>query len=114
MSEYKIKVEKLSLPLVALSETVAFPGEIVNLEISDNGYGSCEAIKEAFEGSKYAVAIPLLPGDTSELYEVGTVIKIKQILNAGEFVAVRLGIRLRALDRDSRRGGGVVIHVVLL
>ena len=84
MSEYKIKVEKLSLPLVALSDTVAFPGEIVNLEISDNGYGSCEAIKEAFEGSKYAVAIPLLPGDTSELYEVGTVIKIKQILNAGE------------------------------
>ncbi len=89
MSEYTVKAEKLSLPLVALSSTVAFPGEIINLEVGDNAFGSCDALREAFEGSKYAVAVPIKPdeGETSEipqLFEVGTVIKIKQLINAGE------------------------------
>ena len=85
MSEYTVKAEKLSLPLVALSATVAFPGEIINLEVQDNGFNSCDALREAFDGSKYAVAIPLKPDtDEDELFEVGTVIKIKQLINAGE------------------------------
>ena len=88
MSEYTVKAEKLSLPLVALSSTVAFPGEIINLEVGDNEFDSCEALREAFEGSKYAVAVPIKPDDGEnaepELFEVGTVIKIKQLVNAGE------------------------------
>ncbi len=84
MSEYITKAEKLSLPLAALNATVAFPGEIMNLEITDNSYGSCAAIKEAFEGSKYAVAVPYKYDDGDELFEVGTVIKIKQIVDTGE------------------------------
>ena len=86
MSEYTVKAEKLSLPLVALSSTVAFPGEIINLEVGDNAFGSCDALREAFEGSKYAVAVPIKPeeGETPQLFEVGTVIKIKQLINAGE------------------------------
>lgn len=86
MSDYTVKAEKLSLPLVALNSTVAFPGEIINLEINDTEFGSCEAIKEAFEGSKYAVAVPVKDDEAQprELFEVGTVIKIKQIINAGE------------------------------
>ena len=86
MAEYTIKVEKLSLPLIALSTNVAFPGEIINLEIADDRFGSCDAAREAFEGSKYAVAIPLRTNEhgESELFDVGTVIKIKQIMNAGE------------------------------
>ena len=84
MSEYTVKAEKLSLPLVALSSTVAFPGEIINLEVGDN-----DALREAFEGSKYAVAVPVKPDDENgntepQLFEVGTVIKIKQLVNAGE------------------------------
>ena len=86
MSEYTVKAEKLSLPLVALSSTVAFPGEVVNLEISDNDFCSCEALREAFDGSKYAVAVPIKDPeeDVPELFEVGTVVRIKQLINAGE------------------------------
>ena len=89
MSEYTVKAEKLSLPLVALSSTVAFPGEIINLEVGDNDLGSCDALREAFEGSKYAVAVPIKPDDENgntepQLFEVGPVIKIKQLVNAGE------------------------------
>ena len=89
MSEYTVKAEKLSLPLVALSSTVAFPGEIINLEVGDNDFGSCDALREAFEGSKYAVAVPIKPEEEDgnpepQLFEVGTVIKIKQLVNAGE------------------------------
>ena len=85
MSDYTVKAEKLSLPLVALSSNVAFPGEIVNLEIEDDSFGSREALREAFDGSKYAIAVPI-KSDEGEplLYEVGTVIKIKQLIGAGE------------------------------
>ena len=88
MSEYTVKAEKLSLPLVALSSTVAFPGEIINLEVGDNSFNSCDALREAFDGSKYAVAVPIKPQDDDAeepiLFEVGTVIKIKQLINAGD------------------------------
>ena len=89
MSEYTVKADKLSLPLVALSSSVAFPGEIINLEIIDDEFGSCDALREAFEGSKYVVAVPLKPEEEDEaappqLFEIGTVIKIKQLINTGE------------------------------
>ena len=38
MSDYKTKIEKLSLPLVALSTTVAFPGEIVTHVLAPTGH----------------------------------------------------------------------------
>ena len=86
MSEYTTRAEKLSLPLIALDSTVAFPGEIVNLEINDSRFSSCEAAREAFEGSKYAIAIPYKyeEEEDSELFEVGTVIKVKQLIGAGD------------------------------
>lgn len=86
MSEYTTRAEKLSLPLVALDGTVAFPGEIINIELNNERFGSCDALREAFEGSKYAVAIPIKSeeGEEPELFEVGTVIRIKQLINSGE------------------------------
>lgn len=88
MSEYTVKAEKLSLPLIALDGTVAFPGEIINIEINDSDFCSCEAAREAFEGSKYAVAVPIIGDgngdDPSELFDFGTVIRIKQIVSTGE------------------------------
>ena len=86
MSEYTTRAEKLSLPLIALDSTIAFPGEIVNLEINDSRFSSCEAAREAFEGSKYAIAIPYKyeEDEDSELFEVGTVIKVKQLIGAGD------------------------------
>ena len=86
MSEYTTRAEKLSLPLIALDDNVAFPGEIVNLEIKETHYLSAEAAREAFEGSKYAIAVPYKYTDeeSHDLFEIGTVIKVKQLINAGE------------------------------
>ncbi len=108
MSEYTTRAEKLSLPLIALDSTVAFPGEIVNLEIKETRFGSSEAAREAFEGSKYAVAVPCKFDDeeNSELFEIGTVIKVKQLINSGEnsVRCIAEGIS-RATVTDYRRTG---------
>ncbi len=102
------RAEKLSLPLIVLDETVAFPGEIVNLVIKDTRFDSCNAAREAFEGSKYAVAVPYKYEDDehSELFEVGTVIKVKQLINSGEksVRCIAEGIS-RATITDYRRTG---------
>ncbi len=108
MSEYTTRAEKLSLPLIALDDTVAFPGEIVNLEIKETRFGSCEAAREAFEGSKYAVAVPYKYTDeeNSDLFEIGTVIKVKQLINSGEHSVrcIAEGVS-RATVTDYRRTG---------
>ena len=108
MSEYTTRAEKLSLPLIALESTVAFPGEIVNLEIKEKRFGSSEAAREAFEGSKYAIAVPYKYEDNenSELFEVGTVIKVKQLINSGEnsVRCIAEGVS-RAAVSDYRRTG---------
>ncbi len=108
MSEYTTRAEKLSLPLIALDNNVAFPGEIVNLEIKETRFGSSEAAREAFEGSKYAVAVPYKyqEDEGSELFEVGTVIKVKQLINSGESSVrcIAEGVS-RATIADYRRTG---------
>ncbi len=110
MSEYTTttRAEKLSLPLIALNETVAFPGEIVNLEINETRFSSSDAAREAFEGSKYAIAVPYkYPDDEhSELFEIGTVIKVKQLINSGENTVrcIAEGVS-RATVADYRRTG---------
>ena len=108
MSEYTVKAEQLSLPLIALEGAVAFPGEIVNLEVTDKHFGSPDAAREAFEGTKYAVAIPIVDeGDgESRLATVGTVIRVKQMITTGDG-NVRLiaeGMS-RAIINDFRRTG---------
>ncbi len=108
MSEYTTRAEKLSLPLIALDSSVAFPGEIVNLEIKETRFGSSEAVREAFEGSKYAVAVPFKyeGEENSELFEIGTVIKVKQLINSGEnsVRCIAEGVS-RATVTDYRRTG---------
>ena len=65
---------------------MAFPGEIVNLEIEDDEFGSQQAAKDAFEGAQYVVAVPVKSNENEPiLFEIGTVIKIKQLIgNDGE------------------------------
>ncbi len=108
MSEYTTRAEKSSLPLIALEDTVAFPGEIVNLEIKDTRFDSCNAAREAFEGSKYAIAIPYKyqEDEHSELFEIGTVIKVKQLINSGDrsIRCIAEGVS-RATVADYRRTG---------
>ncbi len=108
MSEYTVKAEQLSLPLVALDGTVTFPGEVVNLEIIDDRYGSREAVREAFESTKYAVAVAITSEDESDprLAAVGTVIRVKQILNTGDGnVRIVAEGMSRAAINDFRRTG---------
>ncbi|MBE6584144.1 MAG: endopeptidase La [Ruminococcaceae bacterium] len=108
MSEYTVKAETLSLPLIALEGTVAFPGEIVNLEITDKRYGSGEGAREAFEGSKYAIAVPITDNSENDpqLATVGTVIRVKQVLNTGDanIRCIAEGLS-RAIVNDFRRTG---------
>ena len=111
MSEYTTRAEKLSLPLIALDDTVVFPGEIVNLEVSETKFNSCIAAKEAFEGSKYAVAVPFENNEDGSiedhLFEIGTVVKVKQLINSGENTirCIAEGVS-RASVLDYKRTGG--------
>ena len=93
MSEYLEKAEKLSLPLIVGDDEVIFPSEIVNFEITNDEYGSSDAAKYALAGSHFAFAASTVytsfendeeKENKSErsLFEVGTVIKIKQIIQA--------------------------------
>ena len=98
----------LSLPLIVTEDTVTFPGEIVNLEISETKYCSREAAREAFEGSKYAVAVPYKydEDENADLFEIGTVIKVKQLINTGEQTVrcIAEGVS-RAAIADMRKTG---------
>ncbi len=108
MAKYTVKAEQLSLPLIVLEDTVAFPGEIVNLELKESKYGSCEAAREAFEGTKYAVAVPLksFEGEPDEFFEIGTVIRVKQLVNASDssLRCIAEGMS-RAIVNDIKRTG---------
>ncbi len=89
MSEYIEKAEKLSFPIIVLDRIIAFPGEIVNIEISSDSYGSDEAARETALGAGLAIAVPALDsenGDPSEpkLFDVGTIIKIKQLVKSAD------------------------------
>ena len=86
MSELIEKAERLSLPLIALDEMVAFPSEIINFEVTADKFNSEEAAKEASAGSRFAVAIPVIIDEdgNDRLFDVGTIIKIKQLVKASD------------------------------
>lgn len=86
MSELIEKAERLSLPLIALDEMVAFPSEIINFEVTADKFNSEEAAKEASAGSRFAVAVPVIIDEdgNDRLFDVGTIIKIKQLVKAGD------------------------------
>lgn len=86
MSELIEKAERLTLPLIALDEMVAFPSEIINFEVTTDKFNSEEAAKEASAGSRFAVAIPVIIDEdgNDRLFDVGTIIKIKQLVKAGD------------------------------
>ena len=73
----------LNLPLVALKDIVIYPRMTVNLDIGRKE--SANAVRKAGRGDRYLVTAMQkdpsqeLPG-TDDLYTVGTVIKISQML----------------------------------
>ena len=86
MSDIIEKVEKLSLPLIVLEDIVAFPSEIINFQVKKDSYGSHVAASEAADGSRFAFALPLVDNGEGEMipFDVGTVIKIKQLVKAAD------------------------------
>ncbi len=89
MSSYIEKAEPITLPVVTLRGTVAFPAVPLNLEIGDDA--SDAAVRTASGGSPFVFLVGIseqIPAgqipEAGQLYQVGTVAKIKQLLRSPE------------------------------
>lgn len=87
MSNYVEKVEQLSLPVIALRDTVAFPSAPLNIEISDSE--SIAAAEAASNDDSFVfLVMQTVPNDREinlgELSKVGTVARIKQFVRTGD------------------------------
>ncbi len=87
MAHYIEKLEKLTLPLVVLNGTVAFPAITVNFELSDKA--NVAAIEAANSVNSFIFIVSRKqisndPIDTSKIFTVGTVAKIKQSIKTPE------------------------------
>ena len=93
MSQYVEKIEKLSLPLIALRDTVAFPCSLLNFELTDDS--DVQAARSAADAGGMIVLVTEVPdallandGDGAfaasqthaALFSVGTVVRIKQMI----------------------------------
>lgn len=83
MTETVIENKSLTLPLVALRDIVIYPHMTVNLDIGRKE--SIAAVRLAGKGDRYIVTAMQKNGaieapETDDLYRVGTVIKINQML----------------------------------
>ena len=83
MSEYIEKAENLTLPIILLRGTVAFPSVKISFEVSDK---SCiAAVEAANESNSFVLLVTAREIENTEissenLYKVGTVAKIRQSL----------------------------------
>ena len=87
MAHYIEKLEKLTLPLVILNGTVAFPAITVNFELSDKA--NVAAIEAANSVNSFIFIVSRKqisndPIDFSKIFNVGTVAKIKQSIKTPE------------------------------
>lgn len=87
MAHYIEKAEKLTLPLVVLNGTVAFPAITVNFELSDKA--NVAAIEAANSVNSFIFIVSRKhisnePLDLSKVFNVGTVAKIKQSIKTPE------------------------------
>ena len=87
MAHYIEKLENLTLPLVVLNGTVAFPSITVNFELSDKAnIGSIDAANSVnsyiFIVSRKNISNE--PLDYSKIFNIGTVAKIKQSIKTPE------------------------------
>ena len=114
MTSYIEKAEQITLPVVALRGTVAFPSVPVNSEIGDDC--SDAAVRAASNGTPYVfltgVSEQVPSGNTPEigqLYRIGTVAKIKQLLRTpdGSARVIFEGFA-RATVSEYRKGNGYI------
>ena len=81
------------LPMMAMRGLVVFPGQSAHFDVGRSK--SIKALEEAMKNSQYIFLIPqinMLTNDPKlrDLYEIGTVAKIKQILRSKEGAACRV------------------------
>ena len=100
MAHYIEKLEQLTLPLVILNGTVAFPAITVNFELSDKA--NVAAIEAANSVNSYIFIVSRKqisndPIDFSKIFTVGTVAKIKQSIKTPEG-------KLRVIAEGTSRG----------
>ena len=81
MSNYTVKIKKLSLPVIALKSVVAFPGAAISFEINDDM--AIRAAEAAFDTDSLVLICAYRDPNTTAplpagLFRVGTVCKIKQ------------------------------------
>ena len=103
MSQYIEKAEKMTLPLIALRDTVAFPGALLNFELTEEV--DVKAAKAASATSGLLVLVAEVPEDGGHLappnnlelnadelpeedapalFSVGTIVRIKQLVKTPE------------------------------
>ena len=87
MPNYIEKAEVMTLPVIVLKGTVAFPAITINVEITDDE--SIKTVKRANEFGSHILFITAKdikdpPYSEDDLYNVGTVVKIKQSLMTQE------------------------------
>ena len=87
MAHYIEKLEKLTLPLVVLNGTVAFPAITVNFELLDKANIAAIEAANATNSFIFIVSkkkISNEPFDFSKIFNIGTVAKIKQSIKTPE------------------------------
>lgn len=88
MAEFSEKTESLTFPMAVLRDIVAFPSEILNTEISARSRDSIRAVQAAAEDSGYFLLAAVDPADEDaqgdNIFEMGTVAKIKQLAKTAE------------------------------
>ena len=111
MPSYIEKAEQITLPVAVLHGAVAFPSVPINFEALDDA--SVDAIRAAGAGSAFLFLVtateelpPSSNPEFSQLYRVGTVAKIKQMLRTPEGTTrvIAEGFS-RAMVADYRRVG---------
>ena len=87
MAHYIEKLEKLTLPLVVLNGTVAFPAITVNFELSDKANVAAIEAANSVNSFIFIVSKKQISNDPIEfdkIFNIGTVAKIKQSIKTPE------------------------------
>ncbi len=111
MPSYIEKIEELSLPIVALRGTVAFPAMTVNFEPSDED--ATQAVQAAASGNTFLFLVSYDELCTEDepfpYYRVGTVAKIKQMLRTpdGKMRIIAEGTTRATVAKYRRNGAHV-------
>lgn len=87
MAHYIEKLEKLTLPLVVLNGTVAFPAITVNFELSDKANIAAVEAANSVNSFIFIVSKKQISNDPiefSKIFNIGTVAKIKQSIKTPE------------------------------